>query len=53
MMVVLLRVEAESILNNLPLIYVSCEVNDLEPLTPSQLLHNHHIVSLFHEHVTE
>ena len=48
-----LIVEVEAILNNRPLTYVSCGLNDLEPLTPSQLLHGHRIVSLPHEQVTE
>ena len=39
-----LVVEVEAILNDQPLTYVSCELNDLEPLTPSQLLYGHHIV---------
>ncbi|XP_065918796.1 uncharacterized protein [Dysidea avara] len=45
--------EVEAILNDRPLTYVSCELNDLEPLTPSQLLHGRRIVSLPHEQVTE
>ena len=46
-----LIVEVEAILNDRPLKYVSHELNDLEPLTPSQLLHGHCIVSLPHEQV--
>ena len=44
-----LIVEVEAILNDRPLTYVSCGLNDLEPLTPSQLLHGRRIVSLPHE----
>ena len=48
-----LIVEVEAILNNRPLTYVSGDLNDPEPLTPSQLLYGRRIVSLPHQQVTE
>ena len=48
-----LVVEVEAILNNRPLTYVSSELDDDEPLTPSHLLHGRRIVSLPHEYVME
>jgi len=34
--------EVEAILNDRPITYVSSELDDLQPLTPSHLLHGHH-----------
>ena len=45
--------EVEAILNDRPLTYVSSDMNDSQPLTPSQLLHGRRIVSIPHQHVTE
>ena len=44
-------VEIEAILNDPPLTYVSSELTDLEPLTPSHLLHGRRITCLPHQSV--
>jgi len=41
-------VEAEAILDNRPLTYVSCDAKDIEPITSSQLLLGRPIVSIPH-----
>ena len=41
-------VEIEGLLNDRPLTYVSSDANDLEPITPSHLLHGRRIVTLPH-----
>ena len=43
-----LIVEVEAVLNDRPLTYVSTDLNDLEPLTPSHLLYGRRITSLPH-----
>ena len=43
-----MTVEVEAILNNRPLMYVSTDSDDVEPITPSHLLHDRSIVSLPH-----
>ena len=48
-----LVVQVEAILNDRPLTYVPSELDDLQPLTPSHLLHGRQIVSLLHEQVSE
>jgi len=45
--------EVEAILNDRPITYVSSELDDLQPLTPSHLLHGRQITSLPHEQVSE
>ena len=44
-------VEVEAILNDRPLTYVSSELSDPEPLTPSHLLHGRRITCLPHQTV--
>ncbi|XP_065901997.1 uncharacterized protein [Dysidea avara] len=46
-------VEVEAVLNNRPLTYVSPDVEDMEPITPSHLLHGRPIVSLPHYDVQD
>ena len=46
-------VEVEAVLNNRPLTYVSSDVTDADPITPSHLLHGRPIVSLPHRDVQE
>jgi len=41
-------VEVEALLNDHPLTYVSCDLDDLEPVTPSHLLYGRRIVPLPH-----
>ena len=48
-----LVVEVEAILNDRPLIHVSSDLEDAEPLTPAHLLHGHRITSLPHTVVDE
>ena len=43
-------VEIEAVLNDHPLMYVSTDVRDVEPLTPAHLLCGRRITSLPHEH---
>ena len=43
-----LAVEIEAVLNDRPLTYLSADVNDPDPLTPSHLLYGRRIVSLPH-----
>ena len=44
-------VEIEAVLNDRPLTFVSSELEDLEPLTPSHLLHGRRITCLPHKAV--
>ena len=44
-------VEIEAVLNDRPLTFVSSELEDLEPLTPSHLLHGRRITCLPHKTV--
>ena len=46
-------VEIEATLNNRPLTYVSSDISDPHPLTPSDLLYGRRIVSLPHELVVD
>ncbi|XP_065918802.1 uncharacterized protein [Dysidea avara] len=46
-------VEVEALLNDRPLTYVSSDIKDLNPITPSQLLHGRRIVKLPHINVQE
>ena len=46
-------VEVEAVLNNRPLTYVSSDVTDADPITPSHLLHGRPIVSFPHRDVQE
>ena len=46
-------VEIEAILNDRPLTYVSSDISDPHPLTPSDLLYGRRIVSLPHELVMD
>ena len=41
-------VEVEALLNDHPLTYISCDLDDLEPITPSHLLYGRRIVPLPH-----
>ena len=43
-----LIVEVEAVLNDRPLTYLSSDIKDLQPLTPSNLIYGHHIVMLPH-----
>ena len=46
-------VEVEALLNDRPLTYASSNINDLNPITPSHLLHGRRIVKLPHTSVQE
>ena len=46
-------VEVEVLLNDCPLTYASSDINDLNPITPSHLLHGRRIVKLPHTSVQE
>ena len=46
-------VEIEATVNDRPLIYVSSDISDPHPLTPSDLLYGRKIVSLPREHVVD
>lgn len=46
-------VEIEAILNDRPLTYVSSDIDDPQPLTPSHLLYGRKIVTLPHELITD
>ena len=46
-------VEVELILNNQPLIYLSDDVRDPEPLTPSHILYGRMLTNLPHELVLQ
>jgi len=48
-----MAVEVEAILNSRPLTYVSSDTDDMEPITPSHLLHGRLLVSLPHYAVQE
>ncbi|XP_065894153.1 uncharacterized protein [Dysidea avara] len=48
-----ITVEVEAILNDRPLTYVSPDISDLSPITPSHLLHGRRIVKLPHTTVQE
>ena len=43
--------EIEAVINDHPLIFVSSELGDVEPLTPAPLLHGRRITYLLHEMV--
>lgn len=43
-----LIVEVEAVLNDRPLTYLSSDIKDLQPLTPSNLIYGHRIVMLPH-----
>ena len=45
--------EVEALLNDRPLTYASSDINDLNPITPSHLLHGRRIVKLPHTSVQE
>lgn len=42
----ILVIEVETVLNDRPITYISLDVTDLEPLTPSHLLYGRRITSL-------
>ena len=48
-----LIVEIEAVLNDRPLTYVSADIDDAEPLTPSHLICGRRITSLPHQTVEE
>ena len=48
-----LIVEIKTVLNDRPLTYVSSDLNDVEPLTPSHLICGRRITSLSHTEADE
>ena len=46
-------IEVEALLNDRSITYASCDINDLNPITPSHLLHGRRIVKLPHTDVQE
>ena len=46
-------VEVEALLNDRPINYISSDVQDPEPITPSHLLHGRRIVTLPHSTVQD